>query len=50
MGKLQPEDRRALGEVANQVKAELEALLARRGRAGRGRGSSRQSCRARRWT
>ncbi len=29
MGKLQPDERRALGEVANQVKAELEALLAR---------------------
>ncbi len=27
MGKLPPEERRALGEVANRVKAELEALL-----------------------
>ncbi|HMK72711.1 MAG TPA: phenylalanine--tRNA ligase subunit alpha [Myxococcaceae bacterium] len=29
MGKLPPEERRALGEVANRVKAELEALLVR---------------------
>jgi phenylalanyl-tRNA synthetase alpha chain len=28
MGKLPPEERRSLGEVANKVKAELEALLA----------------------
>ena len=28
MGKLPPEERRALGEVANQVKAEIEKLLA----------------------
>ena len=28
MGKLAPEERRALGEVANQVKAEIEQLLA----------------------
>jgi phenylalanyl-tRNA synthetase alpha chain len=28
MGKLAPDERRALGEVANRVKAELEALLA----------------------
>jgi len=28
MGKLSPEDRRAVGEVANRVKAELETLLA----------------------
>jgi phenylalanyl-tRNA synthetase alpha chain len=28
MGKLPPEERRALGEVANQVKAEIEQLLA----------------------
>jgi phenylalanyl-tRNA synthetase alpha chain len=28
MGKLSPEDRRAVGEVANRIKAELEGLLA----------------------
>ncbi|MCI0571626.1 MAG: phenylalanine--tRNA ligase subunit alpha, partial [Myxococcaceae bacterium] len=28
MGKLPPEERRSLGEVANRVKAEIESLLA----------------------
>ena len=36
MGKLPPEERKALGEVANQVKAEIEKLLAEAAAARRG--------------